>query len=178
MTSGIVLVDYDPDWPEQFELEARHIRAVMGDSALRIDHVGSTSVPGLKAKPIIDIQITVAAPQPVAPHHKLLNQIGYQHLVIEPLDTTYPFFYKPQLWPASHHIHLCAPGSVEERNHLLFRTFLSDHPEAAAEYATLKQTLADRYGGATQQARECYSMAKSEFVNSVLCRASTNGYQV
>lgn len=181
---GIILVEYDDEWPNAFAREAAAIRAAMGSAALRIDHVGSTSVPGLAAKPIIDIQVSVTRLKPLEPHADALRRIGFAHVSlpvpddpgVEHADAVYPFFQKPSAWPPTHHVHLCAAGSAQERNHLIFRDYLRDHPNAAAAYLELKKSLADRHAGNTLESRERYSLGKTEFVFSILDAASAAGY--
>ena len=172
----IRIVPYDSHWPAQYAAEAANVRAVLGDRALRIEHVGSTSVPGLAAKLVIDIQVSVATLQPLAPHSAQLGELGYHHIPLGPFDNVYPFFQKPAQWPSTHHVHLCVLGDEQERRHLAFRDYLRGHPAVAAEYAALKRTLAVDHDGATLASRERYSSLKTGFIDSVLERAFTAGY--
>jgi GrpB-like predicted nucleotidyltransferase (UPF0157 family) len=149
----IHIAPYDPAWPAMFEAEAATLRQLLGDRALRVEHVGSTSVPGLAAKPVIDIQVSVATLEP-------------RGLYV---------FQKPTEWPCSHHVHLCVRGSRQERDHLAFRDYLRRHAAVAAEYLALKRDLALRHHGATHESRERYSLAKSDFIASVLERALVEG---
>jgi GrpB-like predicted nucleotidyltransferase (UPF0157 family) len=162
---------YNSFWPTLFAAEAASIRDAMGALALRVDHVGSTSVPGLAAKPVIDIQVSVATLRPLAVCARSLAQIGYTHVPLGEFDRVYPFFQKPAEWPSTHHIHLCVRGSELERRHLAFRDYLRDHPRVAAEYEALKRGLASENDGVTLESRERYSLSKTEFVTSVLERA-------
>lgn len=166
----IRIVPYDGDWPRQFEEEAALIRATMQGDALRVDHVGSTSVPGLAAKPVIDIQVSVLTLERVAAHARMLATIGYQHIPLGDFDLVYPFFQKPAAWPSTHHVHLCVAGGEQERRHLAFRDYLRAYPAVAAEYAELKRNLALANDDATLASRERYSLAKTGFVVSVLER--------
>jgi GrpB-like predicted nucleotidyltransferase (UPF0157 family) len=169
----IEIVPYDSNWPARFAMEATRIGEVMSGGALRIEHVGSTSVPGLAAKPVIDIQVSVASLETLKVHAGPLAQLGYSHVPFGPVDLVYPFFQKPATWPSTHHIHLCVAGSEHERRHLMFRDYLRVHPEVAAEYVDIKRRLAAEHGGATAESRERYSLAKTEFVRSVLERAGS-----
>jgi GrpB-like predicted nucleotidyltransferase (UPF0157 family) len=167
----IKIVPYDPAWPAHFEAEAAALRAAFGELALRIEHVGSTSVPGLAAKAVIDIQISVASlasPERFLPP---LAQVGYLHVPLDDFDLVYPYFVKPHDWPSTHHVHLCVQGEEQERRHLAFRDHLRNHPEVAADYVALKRTLAAAHHGNTLESRECYSLSKTEFVEAVLARA-------
>ena len=124
----IELVPYDAGWPAAFAAEAARIRAALGALALRIDHNGSTSIQGLRAKPIIDIQVSVAALQPLAAYATPLEGLGYTH-VPHADDAFAPFFHRPADWPHSHHVHVVEYGGREERRTLAFRDYLRDHPQ-------------------------------------------------
>jgi GrpB-like predicted nucleotidyltransferase (UPF0157 family) len=171
----IVISEYDPSWPALFEEEARRLRAAFGSAALHVEHVGSTSVPGLAAKPVIDIQVSVASLLPHGCHVPMMAGLGYRHVALGDFDLVYPFFHKPAQWPATHHVHLCEAGSEEEWKHLAFRDHLRAHPHAARKYEALKRELARAHDGATLQAMEAYSLAKSEFVADVLRAAKVHG---
>ena len=165
--AGLVIVPYDPGWPTAFGIEADRLRRVLGSLALRIDHHGSTAVPGLAAKPIIDIQVSVAAVQPVRPFGERLEAAGYAHVPSED-DVRCPFFHRPHGWPHTHHVHVVEFGGAEERRTLAFRDYLRDHPVAARRYQELKHGLAERFGGADTESREAYARAKSPFVEEIL----------
>jgi GrpB-like predicted nucleotidyltransferase (UPF0157 family) len=167
----IKLVAYDPEWPAMFEVEAGEIRRLFGGLALEVEHVGSTAVPGLSAKPVIDIQISVVSLATLDPHLGLLASLGYVHVPLGDFDRVYPFFQKPASWPCTHHVHLCESGSEQEARHLAFRDHLRGHPETARQYLELKQSLAAQHHGATQESRESYSLAKTSFVEAVLQNA-------
>lgn len=167
----IEIVSYDCAWPSWFEAEAARIRRAMGDQALRIEHVGSTAIPGLDAKPVIDIQISVAALGVPRVYSEPLARLGYCHIPLGAFDSIYPFFQKPAKWPSTHHIHLCIFGSEQERRHLAFRDYLRAHPGVAAEYVALKRGLAAAHDGSTLESRERYSLSKTRFVEAVLERA-------
>ncbi len=170
-----MLVPYDPRWPDAFSRERQRIAAALGAVALRIEHHGSTAVPGLAAKPIIDIQISVAALQPLEAYATPLATVGYVHLPHAD-DTFAPFFHRPAGWPHTHHVHVVCAGGDEERRTLAFRDYLRDHDGVARTYETLKRNLAAAIGFDDAGAREAYASAKSEFVESVVKRALAEGY--
>jgi len=172
----IQIVPYDRAWPALFKAEADRLREAMGNLALRIEHVGSTSVPGLAAKPVIDIQVSVATLEALGTYSKPLAELGYGYIPLGPFDSVYPFFQKPTEWPSTHHIHLCVLGSEQECRHLAFRDYLRSHPAVAAEYVELKRKLAAAHDDATLESRERYSLSKTQFVTSVLERALSTGY--
>jgi GrpB-like predicted nucleotidyltransferase (UPF0157 family) len=167
----MTIAPYDCTWPAQFDVEAASIREALGSGALRIEHVGSTSVPGLAAKPIIDIQVSVATLETLGMFSAALARLGYSHIPLGPFDLVYPFFQKPAEWPSTHHVHLCVHGGEQERRHLAFRDYLRSHPAVASEYAELKRRLIAEHDGATLASRERYSLSKTQFVTSVLERA-------
>ena len=167
----IKLVPYDQAWPTMYELEAEHLRTVFGGLALQVEHVGSTAVPGLSAKPVIDIQVSVASLAPFEPCLRLMAASGYVHVPLGEFDRVYPFFQKPAAWPCTHHVHLCESGGEQEARHLAFRDHLRAHPEVARQYLELKQSLAAQHHGQTHASRESYSLAKSSFVEAVLAKA-------
>ena len=162
------LVDYDPAWPSWFDEEAGPIRDALGDIAVRIDHVGSTSVPGLAAKPVIDIQVSVPSLTPRAPVVDPLVAVGYRHS-IDPIETEHEYLSKgyDDGGPRMVHIHLCEAGSTWERRHLAFRDELRRDPDAAAEYAELKRRLA------AEHPRDigAYVDGKTAFIRSIEARA-------
>lgn len=172
----IKIVPYDPSWPAQFDAEAAGIRAVFGSHALQIEHVGSTAVPGLAAKPVIDIQVSVATLETHNTHAVLLARLGYVHVSHGDFDLVYPFFQKPANWPCTHHVHLCVFSGEQERRHLAFRDYLRDHRQVAEAYAELKRRLANEHDDATFESRERYALSKTQFVTSVLEQAFSAGY--
>ena len=145
------IVDYQTDWPQQFRRIAGELRRGLGALALRIDHIGSTSVPGLAAKDVIDVQITVAALEP--PLHDALTILGYQRSAVISEDHRPPFatgpdsdwhkwFYRPPAGQRRTNTHVRVSGRPNQRYPLLFRDYLRTHPASAAAYAELKRRLA------------------------------------
>ena len=169
------VVPYDPRWPAAFEAEAIRLRAALGPLVLRIDHNGSTAIPGLGAKPVIDIQVSVAALQPVAAYGERLLALGYVH-VPHPDDSFCPFFYRPPEWPHSHHVHVVEAGGAEERRTLAFRDYLRDHSATAREYEHLKQDLATQLERINDESREAYARAKTDFIERIVAVALSSGY--
>jgi GrpB-like predicted nucleotidyltransferase (UPF0157 family) len=172
----IEIVPYDPSWPSAFEAEAADLREVLGDLARSIQHVGSTAVPGLAAKPVIDIQISVRSLQPMRQYKKPLAALGYSYVPLGEFDLVYPYFEKPSAWPHTHHVHLCIVGSEQERTHLAFRDYLRIHPQVAQRYVELKRKLAAENDAHSLASRERYSLSKTEFVNAVVSEALAQGY--
>jgi GrpB-like predicted nucleotidyltransferase (UPF0157 family) len=170
------IVPYQYSWPEEFAREARTLQREFGGLAQRIDHVGSTAVPGLSAKPVIDIQISVLSLNPSSPFVVPLERLGYAQVHFGEFDKVYPFFTKPPEWPSTHHVHLCEVGGEQEARHLAFRNYLRDHPALARQYVELKVRLAAANHGTTIESRESYSLGKTDFVETVLAHAQSAGY--
>jgi GrpB-like predicted nucleotidyltransferase (UPF0157 family) len=168
------VVPYDPAWPARFAAERHRIATALGTLALRIDHNGSTAVPGLAAKPVIDVQVSVAALAPLAAYGEPLAALGYTH-VPHPDDAFCPFFHRPSRWPHTHHVHVVAAGGAEERRTLAFRDHLRAHPEALAVYASLKRDLAERFAGDSFDGRNAYAAAKTDFIEDAIRRALAEG---
>lgn len=172
MVAHIEIVPYDPAWPGAFASERERIAKALGSLALRIEHNGSTSVPELAAKPIIDIQVSVAALQPLAPYVSRLHTLGYTH-VPHADDTFCAFLHKPAQHPHSHHIHLVVAGGDEERRTLAFRDYLRDHDDARDAYARLKKNLAPQFDA---NDGDRYAIAKTHFIESIIADALAHGY--
>jgi len=175
VNSELKIVPYDPRWPSAFEAEAIRLREALGPLALRIDHNGSTSIPGLAAKPIIDIQISVALLQPIVAYGAPLRAIGYLH-VTGPDDSFCPFFHRPSQWPHTHHLHVVQNGGAEERRTLAFRDYLREHGEVAREYEQLKRDLATQLAPSDRESREAYARAKTHFIDRIVAIALSSGY--
>jgi GrpB-like predicted nucleotidyltransferase (UPF0157 family) len=173
--AGLAVVPYDPGWPMAFEAEAERLRDVLGPLALRIDHHGSTAVPGLAAKPIIDIQVSVAGLDPLTEYRDRLQAAGYVHVPSED-DAVCPFFHRPREWPHTHHVHVVEVGGAEERRTLAFRDYLRTHPGASRRYEELKLDLAKRFVGTDPESREAYARAKSQFVEEILVLAKEGAH--
>ena len=171
----IEIVPYDQNWPAAFETEAALLRSALQGVALRIDHHGSTSVPGLAAKPVIDIQVSVVTIQPLAAYGDRLEAVGYLHDP-HPDDAFCPFFHRPAHWPHSHHVHVVEHGGLEERRTLAFRDYLRDHADTMRHYEQLKRSLATRFEGDDSLSRDAYASAKTDFIERVVAAAFEQGY--
>ena len=140
-TRGYAIVEHDPAWADRFEEEAARLRASLGDQVRRIDHVGSTSVPGLAAKPTIDIQVSLTSLEPREAYVPALRALGYR-TEPDPCEPDHEYASRDVDGAGSYHVHLCPAGSAWERRHLAFRDWLRAHPADAAAYAALKRSLA------------------------------------
>jgi GrpB-like predicted nucleotidyltransferase (UPF0157 family) len=165
MPDPIEIMPYDPAWPTRFVAQAASLREALGPVALRIDHVGSTSVPGLAAKPVIDVQISVADFEPLDAFRLPLERLGYVYRADNP-DRARRYFREAPGQRRTH-LHVRRAGSLDEQLNLLFRDYLRAHADEAAAYAALKRELAARF----REDRVAYTDAKSPFIWQVLRRA-------
>jgi GrpB-like predicted nucleotidyltransferase (UPF0157 family) len=139
----IQIVDYDPAWPAVFAQLRSRVWAVVEGVAVAVEHVGSTSVPDLAAKPIIDMTVVVGSTTDVPAAIERLAALGYVHQGNLGVDGR-EAFGSPDGWPA-HHLYLCARDNVALENHLALRDYLRAHPESARAYADLKKRLASQF---------------------------------
>jgi GrpB-like predicted nucleotidyltransferase (UPF0157 family) len=156
----IEVVDYDPAWPLQFQEQQAEVRRVLGDLIVALEHGGSTSVPNLAAKPIIDMWAALRAPLREQDIEAMAG-IGYEYLGESALPDQ-DFFVKRT--PPACHLHCYPFGHPQWDRHLGFRDWLRTHPEGAAAYARLKRDLAERFPAD----RLAYTEAKSDFIEAAL----------
>ena len=160
--SPIVVVEYDPGWIETFERLRSQIWPVVSDIATAVEHVGSTSVPGLAAKPIVDITVVVPTLADVPAATTRLGTLGYVHcgnLGVEGREA-----FKARDGMPRHHLYLCPRDSLALANHLAVRKHLREHPDAAREYGELKKRLAVRYADSIDD----YTQGKTETILRIL----------
>ncbi len=155
------LVPYDPQWPALFEAEAERIERAAAGLALRLEHIGSTAIPGLAAKPIIDILAGRPPKSALDPYVSLFRQLGYEHRGTNGIPGRH-FFRRGE--PRSHNVHLVSWSSAFWSDHLLFRDYLRANLAVAREYETLKYDLAVTLG----DDRGRYTDARSPFIRKVL----------
>jgi GrpB-like predicted nucleotidyltransferase (UPF0157 family) len=163
----VVVVSYDPGWPAAFERVRARIAPALGELAVGIEHVGGTAVPGLDAKPIVDVDVVVRPEQDFAEVVERLRALGYEHLgdlgivgreaFRAPADDDLP----------RHHLYVCPAGSAALGAHLILRDELRADAALAAGYAALKRDLAARY----RDDRDAYTEGKTHFITAVLLRA-------
>jgi GrpB-like predicted nucleotidyltransferase (UPF0157 family) len=172
MRAPIVIVDYDPRWPRLFDEEKTNILRVIGPMVIGIEHIGSTAVPGLAAKSIVDIMAGVRHLSDAIWCIQPLKTLGYEYVPeYEKLIPDRRYFRKGNMQGleqgSTHHLHMVeAKGEFWERQ-LLFRDYLRDHPEEARRYADLKKTLASRFSSD----RESYTSAKTDYIQEIVAKA-------
>ncbi len=157
----ISISPYDASWPRSYELIRERVGHALGEIALGVEHVGSTAVPGLAAKPIIDVDVLVERGR-LQEAIRRLGEIGYEHegdLGIQGREA-----FRSRLPGPAHHLYVCVAGTPEWERHLRFRDRLRASASLAAKYAELKLALARRHAGD----RDAYTEAKARFVERVL----------
>ncbi len=163
MGESVVVSDYDPEWPVIFERLRDRIRAALGSSAATIEHVGSTAVPGLAAKPVIDLDVIVSLEAEVSKVVDALRSLGY--------DPEGRSLEIPGLvalgWPSGeprHHLYVVVEGSTLHRERIAFRDHLRSNPDDANWYGATKRRLAEEL----DTDWEAYSRAKGDIVEDIL----------
>jgi GrpB-like predicted nucleotidyltransferase (UPF0157 family) len=172
MPDKVVIVPYAPEWPQLFSELGAALRGALGSVALRIDHIGSTSVLDLEAKPIIDVQISVDSFEPLDAFRVPLEGMGLVYRADNP-DLTKRYFRES---PGTRrtHIHVRCAGSFSEQLALLFRDYLRAHPGDARRYGELKRDLAEEY----RDDRHAYTEAKAAFIWEILAKADRWSQQI
>jgi GrpB-like predicted nucleotidyltransferase (UPF0157 family) len=162
---AIVVLDYDPAWPDLFEAVRRNLESLLAGLVLEISHIGSTAVPGLCAKPKIDVDVVLTDATAIPPGIERMKSADY---------TFHGNKYQDGMWAfttgrGSHgeRIYLCAPDTATHEDRLLFRDYLRAHPEAATEYGRLKRRLASE----TADDWDYYTGGKGPFVAEIVARA-------
>jgi GrpB-like predicted nucleotidyltransferase (UPF0157 family) len=165
----IVLADPDPAWADQYADEAAHVHAILGDRVLRLEHVGSTSIPGLPAKPLIDMLLVVADPADEDAYVAPLETAGYRLRIREPDWHQHRLLKGPRI---NINLHVFGPESTEIGRMTGFRDYLRANDEERDLYRDTKRELAARHWKYVQH----YADAKGEVVEGIIARATTAGY--
>lgn len=164
----IKLVEYDPSWPEKFQREKQKIMEAIGQHVLAIEHVGSTAIPFIVAKPVIDIQIGVKTLRDAVPCIPKLEKLGYEYLSsIESLIPNRRLFSKRSGGKKEFYIHMWQYQAEEWEEFLLFRDYLREHKETAKEYEFVKKHMAKRF----PEEEVAYSIGKEGFIQVIIQRA-------
>ena len=145
MNKHVIVQSYDESWKTDFIAIRDELDAALKDLALRIEHVGSTSVEGLAAKPIIDIDVVISDRSVLPEVVSALGRIGYTHEGDLGIPGREAFKYEGKDHLKKHHLYVCAQDSEELKRHLAFRDYLRNHPEAVAEYGSIKEEGAALY---------------------------------
>lgn len=171
MLIQVVIVGYDARWPGMYEAESGLIQRAIGDQLVAIEHVGSTAVPGLAAKPIIDIMGGVRRIADATASIEKLEEIGYEYAPEHEDELPERRYFDKSAGPPgaqrTYHLHVVEVTSDFWQRHLLFRDYLRVHPDVASDYETLKRHLSSTY----RSDRAGYSDAKTSFIQKVEERA-------
>lgn len=169
----IEVVAYDPRWPQRFaQLRDRVWPACSDAGAVAVEHVGSTSVPGLAAKPVIDLDVVIRAEADLPPVGAALERLGYRFRGDLGVPLRYAF-HAPDGCEVRHHLYVCVAGSVALRNHLLVRDALRGDPARRDEYAEIKRGLAAR-----ARTIDEYIAGKTAFLVRLLADAGLGGEEL
>lgn len=163
----ITVTAYDPTWPEAFEELAAKVRRALGDRVLALEHVGFTSVPGLDAKPIVDVDLTVADSADEAGYRAALEAEGFTLSLRERAWHEHRVFAHTR--PRAH-LHVWSPGCPEVVRHRLFRDWLREHPEDRAAYAAAKHGAVERLNAADGGSGMDYNALKEPVIHEILDR--------
>ncbi len=165
MSDPVVVVPYDPEWPHLFAELGVQLRSVLGSVALRIDHIGSTAIAGMVAKPIVDVQVSVAGFEPLDAFRLPLAELGFVHRASNP-DLSKRYFREA---PGTRrtHIHVRVSGDWSEQFALLFRDYLRTHEAEATWFGGIKQQLAEQFAND----RQGYTDAKSWYLWEIMKKA-------
>lgn len=158
----VQLIPYNPAWADEYNKEEANLRDIFGEALIDIQHVGSTAIPGMNAKPLIDIAVAVESLDVVDRFIPDLVKAGYEHMP-ERITAERAFFPKGPRENRTHHLSIIAAGSDEWTRHIGFRDYLRSHPEAVRDYNELKATLAEKYAND----RYAYTAAKKSFIDSI-----------
>ena len=165
----VKIVEYDPNWAALYREEKAKIVAAIGHLTVAVEHIGSTAVVGLGAKPTIDIMVGVNSLSDAQLCMQPLSRLGYRYRPED--EVTMPerrFFEKGEPPREQHyHLHMVEMGGEFWRKHLAFRDYLRSHPETSRQYCELKKKLASKYGSD----REGYTEAKTQFIESIVAKA-------
>ena len=164
--TSIYIVEYDPCWKTRFNEFKDVLWPVVADHSIGFEHVGSTAVEGLAAKPIIDIDIVVSSMNALLKVIERLVPLGYVHQGELGIQGRHAFFQQVNV--SKLHLYVCLEGSLGLRNHLALRDYLRAHPSAVKEYSNLKKRLAQQYPNNI----DCYVEGKTSFIAAILERCS------
>ena len=165
MPDPIIVISYQSGWKSRFDELYAQLSEVLGSLSIGIEHIGSTAVPGLHAKPVVDIDVIISNAADFQQVQERLSCIGYKHVGDLGVPGREAFELRQQRESITdHHLYVCRESADELRRHLQFRDYLLAHPEAASEYGRLKCELARKH----RDDREAYTDAKSQFISRTL----------
>lgn len=156
------LLKHNPAWAAEFHRVRKLLERAWGENLLAIEHVGSTAIPAIPAKPVLDVAVMVKSLSEL--DVGILTRLGYDFRGYQnDSKTRVLFVLRGENQTSLHHIHVCAEGDIDFRRQVAFRDYLNSHPEAAREYAALKEKLAAEHA----DNRAAYTRGKAEFILNI-----------
>jgi len=162
----VTVEEYSADWPRLFNEEAERISASLNELQKTIEHIGSTAVPGLRAKPVIDIMIGVSLLEQADTCVPFIERTGYLYRPEHEHSMPERRYFERSGSEIDYHVHMVVFGSKFWRDHIFFRDYLRENPEAAQQYADLKKELAEKF----RDNRGAYTSGKAEFIQGIMKR--------
>ena len=164
----VEVVPHDPRWRDAFEAEAKHVAAALGENVVAIHHIGSTAIPNIYAKPVIDLLVEVRDIAEVDGRSSAMESLGYEVMGEYGIIGRRYFRKDNQEGIRTHHIHTFEAGSAEVKRHLAFRDYMIAHPAEAQRYSELKRKLAEQH----RQSTDGYMDGKDGFIKEMDQRAA------
>ena len=155
------VVSYNPNWKDMYKEESEKIKNVLSDIIIDIHHIGSTAIPGIKAKPVIDILVEVKNIEEVDKYNHKMKELGYEAMGEYGIPKRR--FFRRGGVKRTHHIHIFQLGNEEIERHINFKEYLIAHPDKAREYSKLKEKLANKYTYDVEN----YTNGKSDFIKEI-----------
>ena len=163
MPMEVIVLPHDPAWVEMFQTESRRVRTALGENALAVHHIGSTAIPSIVAKPVIDMLVAVTDIEAVDTRSDAMVAIGYEAMGELGIPGRRYFRKDNTAGKRTHHVHVFAQGTDQIDRHLAFRDFMNAHSAWAARYGELKQTLVSKHPDSI----EAYMAGKDDFIKHV-----------
>ena len=155
------VASYNPNWKNMYKEESEKIKNILNDIIIDIHHIGSTAIPGIKAKPVIDILVEVKDIEEVDKYNHKMEELGYEAMGEYGIPKR-RFFRKGEN-NRTHHIHIFQTGNEEIERHINFKEYLIAHPDKAREYSKLKEELVNKYTYDVEN----YTNSKSDFIKEI-----------
>ncbi|GAF89235.1 unnamed protein product [marine sediment metagenome] len=155
------VVSYNPNWKKMYKEESEKIKNILNDIIVDIHHIGSTAIPGIKAKPVIDILVEVKNLEAVDQYNNKMEELGYE--VMGEHGIPKRRFFRKGGNKRTHHIHIFQVGNEEIERHINFKEYLITHPDKGREYSKLKEKLVNKYTYDVEN----YTNSKSDFIKEI-----------
>lgn len=157
----VEVVSYNSNWKKMYKEESGKIKNILNDIIIDIHHIGSTAIPGIKSKPVIDILVEVKDIEEVDQYNRKMKELGYE--VMGEYGIPKRRFFRKGGNKRTHHVHIFQVGNEEIKRHINFKEYLIAHPDKEREYSKLKEELANRYAYDVKN----YTNGKSDFIKEI-----------